>query len=260
MTREQLLQRLLAGGDVHVELLEVVEVELVHLVEHGHVLEQRHARALERVDDAVDAGGDLLVAGGEAVEGVGEPAEDGDPRHPGAAAERVDVDLAHLLEQVGERLAAGAGVLVAHVAEQRVGEVGDAALGGQAVAEHALRVAHVDAVLDLGDAGQVVGGERAGDRRAPRARVRPARQRAGGRRRGRHVARRLAPSRSRRSSKPPGLAVHGLAAHGALEQLDLAVEVEGTVFEHVGELAVEGLLHDVQRGLGAGHRLRDLRR
>ena len=39
-----------------------------------------------------------------------------------------------------------------------------------------------------------------------------------------------------------------------LEQLDLAVEVEGAVFEHVGELAVEGLLHDVQRGLGAGQR------
>ncbi len=179
LDRVQLVDRLLAGGDVDVELLEVVEVELVHLVEHGHVLEQRHARALQGVDELLDARRDLLVAGGEAFEGVGEAAEDRDLRLAGAGAQRVDVQLADLLEQVGERLAAGPGVLVAHVAEQRVGEVGDAALGREAVGDHGLRVAHVDGGLDLRDPLEVDRRQRSGGGLV-----------AGGRRRRRHELRR----------------------------------------------------------------------
>ena len=296
----QLLERLFAGGDVDVELLEVVEVELVHLVEHRHVLEQGHARALERVDDPVEAGRDLLVPGREALEGVGEAAEDRDPGLAGAGAQCVDVDLTDLLEEILQRLAAGAGVLGAHVAQQRVGEVGDAALGREAVGEHGLRVAHIDLPAELRDPLEVGGRERArgglvagGGGSGGRC-VGHGRHGRCGRRVGRRRLRRVLlldvvahdasssgvheraaagrplmtlrlptytsgpPQADRSLPLPARLGVHGLTAYGALQQFDLAVEVHGAVLEDVGELAVEGLLHDLQGGLGARQRLVDL--
>ena len=49
-----------------------------------------------------------------------------------------------------------------------------------------------------------------------------------------------------------GLAVVVVHVDGLLEQLDLALEVEHAIFEHAGELTVEGGLHAVERGLSAG--------
>ena len=56
-------QALLAGQDVHGQFLVVLQVQLIHLVEHGHVLQQRDLMVLQILGDLVHIGLDLAVLG-----------------------------------------------------------------------------------------------------------------------------------------------------------------------------------------------------
>ena len=135
----------------------MVEVEFVHLVQHGDVLEQAHAGALENGQELVHRHGQLLVAGIEALDAVDEPAHERDARSLGSLGEAVDVELFHLGEQLGHGLPGGVGVFGPQVGEQGVGEGGDLALRREAVLDHHVRVGDIHRLLDLVHAQAFVG-------------------------------------------------------------------------------------------------------
>ena len=63
LRRAHLGQALFAGQDVHGQFLVILQVQLIHLVEHGHVLQQRDLMVLQILGDLVHIGLDLAVLG-----------------------------------------------------------------------------------------------------------------------------------------------------------------------------------------------------
>ena len=55
------MELLLPGQDVHGQLLEIIQVQLIHLVQHGGVLKERYLMLLHDLTDSVDVGLGLIV-------------------------------------------------------------------------------------------------------------------------------------------------------------------------------------------------------
>ena len=132
-------QLLLAGQNIHGQLLEVLQVPLVHLIHHGYVLQQRDLVLFQLPGDAVDI----------------------DLRRREAALHLLGVDLClaeqacdallfrlvHRLEldkQAGEHIADLAQIAGLDLGQRRVGEICDVLLCGRAVFQKLLRIFQVD--------------------------------------------------------------------------------------------------------------------
>ena len=147
--RAHLLELLLAGPDVELQLLEVGKVLVVEAIEKHDVLHHLEARLLECAGDALDLHRELLVALLDVIRLIDEAAED---RHLAQkAALALLVVLLDLCHEASEQLADLAAVLRAHLREDAVGERRNLLLRGRAVRQESLGVGHVDAVLDLLD-------------------------------------------------------------------------------------------------------------
>ncbi len=140
----QVLQSLVSGDDIEVELTQILQIELVHLVENREVLQQAHAGPLQPGDELLQTRGELLVAGLEAFETVEELPHQRDARAGAALGQGVHVELPHFAQEQGERLPRFAGVAGADVGQQGIRESRDLVLCRQAVLEHHLSVGHVD--------------------------------------------------------------------------------------------------------------------
>ena len=135
-----LLQPFLAGQDVHGQFLVVLQVQLIHLIEHGNVLHQRDLMLFQRLGNAVHIGLHLAVLGLHALDLVAGLAEQ--TRQPllllaGAKA----LQLHHQLAEVSAHLAQ---ILAAHIAQGVLGEARHALLGGGAVLQDHVGVGNVD--------------------------------------------------------------------------------------------------------------------
>ena len=132
-------QLLLTGQNIHGQLLEVLQVPLVHLIHHGYVLQQRDLVLFQLPGDAVDI----------------------DLRRREAALHLLGVDLClaeqardallfrlvhrlELDEQAGEHIADLAQIAGFDLGQRRVGEICDVLLCGSAVFEDLLRVFQID--------------------------------------------------------------------------------------------------------------------
>ena len=115
-------QPFFTGRDVHGQLMEIIQVHVVHAVEHGHVLEQLHLVLLQAGGDLFDIDGHVVVFGlhgGQMGLGVVEqPAESGGLFGGGFKA-------LQLADQLGQHIAHVAGVVRFDVGQDAVGEGGD---------------------------------------------------------------------------------------------------------------------------------------
>ena len=135
-------QPLLAGQDIHGQFLVILQVQLIHLVEHGHVLQQRDLMVLQILGDLVHVGLDLAVLrlhGLQLVAGLLEQAEQ-------ALLLLVLAEALQLHHQTAEILADLAHILAADVVQRVLGEGRHALLGGSAVLQHLIGIADVDLV------------------------------------------------------------------------------------------------------------------
>ena len=142
-----LRQALLPGNDVHGQLLVVLQVELIHLVEHGDVLHEGHLVLFQLPGDLVhvDLGlGVLDLHGLHLAAGLLEEAEN-------ALLFLLLAEVLELHHQVGQGVAHLAQVLVADVGEGALREPGHALLGGGAVLKDQLGVGDVDLLGELID-------------------------------------------------------------------------------------------------------------
>ena len=133
-------QTLLAGQNVHGQFLVVLQVQLIHLVEHGHILEQGDLMVLQILGDLVHVGLDLAVLGLHDLQLVAGLLEQ--PLQ--ALLLLVLAEALQLHHQTAQILADLAHVLVAHVVQGILGEGRHALLGGGAVLQHLIGVADVD--------------------------------------------------------------------------------------------------------------------
>src|SRR5262249_58402504 len=95
---------LLAGLDMQVEAVEVVEVLVEQLVEHDEVAHQAVLRRFELQDDLVDLAADLLIASDEGPDLALDRTEQA-VEESGRLRQRLDVEPLDLHQEVGESLA-----------------------------------------------------------------------------------------------------------------------------------------------------------
>ena len=135
-----LLQLFLARQNIHGQLFEIGHVQLVHLVQHGDILEQLHLVALQHGLDVLHVGLGLVVLGLELVQLVGLFLEEAkDPLFLLGGVEALQ-----LADQVGDHLPHLAQVFGGHLGQRRLREVADLLLAGRAVLQHLLAVGDVD--------------------------------------------------------------------------------------------------------------------
>ena len=144
----EVLQALLAGHDVHGQLLEVAQVLIVQLVQHGDVLQKLDLMLLQALDDLVDVDLGLVILGLQHLEAAGLLLEQPEQA---ALLLLVGIEALELHHQVGDHVAHLVQVLGAHVLQRSVGELGDVLLRGRAVGEHQVGVAHVDLLGEVVD-------------------------------------------------------------------------------------------------------------
>ena len=136
----------LAGKNVHGELFEVGEVELVHLVERGGVFHEGHLMALQRLHDFVDVGLGLVVACAHRFDFVGTLLEEAEqPLFFGR------IEAAQLGHSVGKKASDLAQILRAHAFKRGVAEIGHFLLGAGAVLQDHRGVAHIDLLREAFD-------------------------------------------------------------------------------------------------------------
>ena len=133
-------QALLAGQNVHGQLLVILQVQLVHLVKHGHILQQGDLMLLQRLGDFVHVGLYLAVLGlhgFQTAAGFSEQARQ-------ALLFLVLAEALQLHHQLAQVLADLAQILVADAVQGVFGEACHAFLGGGAILEDHIGVADVD--------------------------------------------------------------------------------------------------------------------
>ena len=144
--RAGLFQLLLAGQDIHGQLFVVLGVELVHLVQHGHVLHQGDLVILQHLHDLVYVGLGLGVLGLHGVEVVFLLLEEA--KDPLLLLLTKVLQLAH---QAGQSVAHLAQILGPHRIEGVFREGGDVLLGGGAVLKDHVGVSDVDLLGEVVD-------------------------------------------------------------------------------------------------------------
>ena len=134
-------QLFLAGQNIHAQLLEVGHVQVIHLVQHGDILEQLHLMAFQHRLDLFHIGLGLTVLHLHGVQLVALLLEE--PQNallllfPGVKA-------LQLADEAGDHVAHFAQILGGHLGEGRFGEVADLFLAGRAVLQHLLAVGDID--------------------------------------------------------------------------------------------------------------------
>ena len=137
---------LLARKQVHRKLLEVHEVQLVHLVERRRVLHERHLVVLQLVHDLIHVRLGLVVARAKRLHLVDAALEEAEqPLLLGG------VEPAQLVDDAGDKIAHLAQIVRAHPLERRFGEIGHLFLRAGAVLHDGGRVAHIDLLGELLD-------------------------------------------------------------------------------------------------------------
>ena len=147
LTGTHVRQTLLTGQDVHGQLLIILQVQLIHLVEHGHVLQQRDLMVLQILGDLVHVGLDLAVLRLHGLQLVARLLEQAEQ----ALLLLVLAEALQLHHQTAQILADLAHVLVADIGQCALGEGGHALLGGGAVLQHLIGVPHIDLLGKLID-------------------------------------------------------------------------------------------------------------
>ena len=139
------LQPLLTGQNVHGQFLVVLQVQLIHLVEHGHVLEQRDLVLLQRLGDLLHVGLHLAVLGLHALQSV-----------PGLLEQAHEAllffavaEALQLHHQTAQVLPDLAQILAANVIQGALGETRHALLCGGAVLQDHVGIPHIDLVGKL---------------------------------------------------------------------------------------------------------------
>ena len=140
-----LLQPSLAGQNIHGQFLVILQVQLIHLIEHGNVLHQRDLMLLQRLGNAVHIGLYLAVLGLHALELVAGLAEQA--RQTLLLLLRAEaLELHHQLTQIRAHLAQ---ILAADIAQSVLGKARHALLSGGAVLQHHVGVGDVDLLGEL---------------------------------------------------------------------------------------------------------------
>ena len=132
-------QTLFARDDIHGQFFVVLEVQLIHLVEHRDVLHQRDLMLFKLRNNAVHARLGLAVLRAHQLELILLLVEQACEALLLLLTEALDLD-----DEVRERLAHLAQVLVAHGGEGIFRERRNALLRGHAVVEHKVRIRDVD--------------------------------------------------------------------------------------------------------------------
>ena len=130
---------LFAREQIHRELFEVREVQLVHLVERRRILHERHLVVFQLVDDLVHVRLGLVVARAKRLHLVDAALEEAEqPLLLGG------VEPAQLVDDAGDKVAHLAQIVRAHPLERRLGEIGHLLLRAGAVLHDGGRVTHID--------------------------------------------------------------------------------------------------------------------
>ena len=149
------LELLLAGEDVHRDLLEVIEVALVHLVEHRNILHKNDLVLFEVAGDAVNIDFGLVIAQLQRFDLAAlllqETAQ--------AFLFGVVIEALELRDQRSDHLAGLAEVLRANRTEGAVRELGKLLLACGTVLHDLGRVRDVDLLGEAVDRGELLGGE-----------------------------------------------------------------------------------------------------
>ena len=149
-------QTLFARDDIHGQFFVVLEVQLIHLVEHRDVLHQRDLMLFKLRNNAVHARLGLAVLRAHQLELILLLVEQACEALLLLLTEALDLD-----DEVRERLAHLAQVLVAHGGEGIFRECRNALLRGHAVVEHKVRIRNVDLLHKLVDSSSLLLGEHA---------------------------------------------------------------------------------------------------
>ena len=140
-----LRQPLLAGQDIHGQLLVILQVQLVHLVEHGHVLQQGDLMLLQVLSDLVHVGLYFVVLGLHSLQLVAGLLE----QALQALAVLVLAEALQLHHQLAQVVTDLPHVLGADVVQRVFGEGRHALLRCRAVLQHLVGVADVDLVGEV---------------------------------------------------------------------------------------------------------------
>ena len=136
-----LRQFFLAGQNIHGQLLEVHQIQLIHFVQHGDVLHEHHLMVLQLGLDALHVFVGAVVAGLEGLQ-IGlllfEEPENAALLFLGG------VKALQFVDEVGDELAGLAHVLGANLGKGGVGKFAQLFLAGGAVLQHHLAVGDVD--------------------------------------------------------------------------------------------------------------------
>ena len=113
-----LRQPLLAGQDIHGQLLVILQVQLIHLVKHGHILEQGDLMIFQILGDLIHVGLYLVVLGLHGLQLVARLLE----QAPQALAVLVLAEALQLHHQLAQIVADLPHVLGANVVQRVLGE------------------------------------------------------------------------------------------------------------------------------------------
>ena len=149
-------QTLFARDDIHGQLFVVLEVQLIHLVEHRDVLHQRDLMLFKLRNNAVHARLGLAVLRAHQLELILLLVEKAREALLLLLTEALDLD-----DEVRKRLAHLAKILVAHGGEGIFRERRNALLRGHAVVEHKVRIRDVDLFRKIVDGFLLLLGEHA---------------------------------------------------------------------------------------------------
>ena len=145
-------QTLFPGQNVHGQLFIVLQVQLIHLVKHGHVLEQRDLMILQILGDLVHVGLHLAVLclhGLDAVAGLFEQARQ-------SLFLLLCAEAFQLHHKAAQILADFAHILVADIGQRTLGKRCHALLGGSTVLQHLIGIPHINLPGELVDRGTLL--------------------------------------------------------------------------------------------------------
>ena len=137
------LQALFARHDVHGQLVEVLQIHIVELIEHGHILEQLHLMVFQVARDVLHVFGHVLILGldgSDLLLRAEEQALEALGLFPGG------VEALELGDQLGQDIAHFAGIAGFHVGKHGVREAGNLLLSVRAVEHHMIRVGQINSL------------------------------------------------------------------------------------------------------------------
>ena len=149
-------QLLFAGQNIHAQLLEVGHVQIIHLIQHGDVLEQLHLMALQHGLDLFHIGLGLVVLHLHGVQLVALLLEEA---QNALFLFLTGIKAFQLTDQAGDHVTHLAQILGGHLGERSLGEIADLFLAGRAVLQHLLAVGNVDLLGELVHHGLLLRGQ-----------------------------------------------------------------------------------------------------